>query len=117
VFAVHPATAETATTDGWGWSNLAQLGDGATVDRSAPTPVAGPTGASSLAGGVGHSLALDDGGGVYAWGWNGVGQIGDGTTTDRQQPAQVAGLTDVSAVAGGYYHSLSVAGGTIKAWG
>ncbi|MDQ3897047.1 MAG: RCC1 repeat-containing protein [Actinomycetota bacterium] len=117
VFAVLPATAETATAHGWGWNKLAQLGDGATVDRLAPISVAGPTGASLLAGGAGHSLALDDGGGVSAWGWNGVGQIGDGTTTDRQRPVRVAGLTDVSAVASGYYHSLAVAGGTIKAWG
>lgn len=117
VFALHPAADETATADGWGWNALAQVGDGATVDRPSPTPVAGPTGASSLAAGAFHSLALGDGGTVSAWGWNGVGQIGDGTTTDRQRPVQVAGLTDVSAVAAGYYHSLAVAGGTVKAWG
>ena len=36
-----------------------------------------------------HTLALDDGGGVWAWGYNGYGQCGNATTTDVQVPTKI----------------------------
>jgi len=36
-----------------------------------------------------HTLALDDGGGVWAWGYNAYGQCGNGTTTNVQVPTKI----------------------------
>jgi uncharacterized delta-60 repeat protein len=117
IFAIYPSRDRAATADGWGWNQLAQVGDGTTVDRPAAVLVAGPAGAASVAGGALHSLSLGDNGTVSAWGWNGFGQVGDGTAENRPRPVPVAGLTDVASIAAGYYHSLAVVGGTVKAWG
>lgn len=78
----------------WGANAEGQLGDGTTVDRNAPQPVAGLTDAVLLArGGRGsHHCALRRSGQVVCWGYNGQGQLGDGTTTGRLTPVPVAGL-------------------------
>ncbi|GMU35468.1 MAG: hypothetical protein AMXMBFR20_33400, partial [Planctomycetia bacterium] len=45
---------------------------------------------SRVTGGVFHTLAIKDGGAVWAWGLNSSGQLGDGTTTNRLIPVQVS---------------------------
>lgn len=116
LLAAYPSPERPSVARASGWNPLGQLGDGTTADRLVPASVAGFTG-SSLAGGVLHSLGIDDAGSVSAWGWNGFGQLGNGTTVDRRQPVPVPGLTGASAVAAGYFHSLAVVGGGVKAWG
>ncbi len=72
----------------------------------------------SLSAGGGHTLALREGGTVWAWGRNESGQAGDGSTATRSTPAQVAGLIGVIAVAAGDGHSVALkADGTVWAWG
>lgn len=85
----------------WGWNGHGELGDGTTVDQSAPVAVSGLSGEvrAVAAGGSdetyegSHTCALTRAGGVECWGWNKYGQLGDGTRTDRQTPVPVRGLS------------------------
>jgi alpha-tubulin suppressor-like RCC1 family protein len=74
--------------------------------------------AVALAGGEGHSLALDSTGKVWAWGANSHGQLGNGTRSRSSVPVQVKNLTDVVAIAaGGYYGLASDSSGRVWTWG
>ena len=102
----------------WGCNNAGQLGDGTTIDKTAPVQVNGLTGVKAIAAESWHSLALKADGTVWAWGYNGHGQLGDGTKSTRTTPVQVNGLTGVKAIATGYNHSLALKeDGTVWAWG
>jgi alpha-tubulin suppressor-like RCC1 family protein len=68
---------------------------------------AGLSGAVAVAGGYGHSLALNTNGTVVAWGNNSSGQTN-----------VPAGLSNVVAVAAGDHHSLALrSNGLVVAWG
>lgn len=102
----------------WGSRKFGQLGD--SYGEYGVVPVrAAFKGATRVAGGYYHSIALREDGTVWAWGCNGYGELGDGTTsTGRSVPWPVSGLWDVVAVAAGYHHNLAVtADGTAWAWG
>ena len=102
----------------WGDNQYGQLGDGTTIDRSTAITVSGLTGASKVAAGGSHSLALKTNGTVWAWGDNSFGQLGDGTHTQRTTPVQVTGLTGVIGIAAGYRSSIALkADGTVWVWG
>jgi hypothetical protein len=104
---------------GWGWNVMSQLGDGSTRDsQGGAFEDPAITGATAVAGGTLHSLALKTDGTVWAWGWNDFGQLGDGTTLLRRRPVQVVGLTGVKAIAAGPYASMALkTDGTVWAWG
>ncbi len=112
-------------TDGtvWAWGNNAfgQLGDGTTLQRNTPVPVAGLTSVAAVAAGgdtgASHSLAVKSDGTVWAWGSNYNGQIGDGTMADQHIPVQVPGLKGATSAAAGGEHSLAVCNGGVWAWG
>ena len=111
-------------TDGtvWAWGNnpFGQLGNGTTSGATTATPVqvTGLTGASAIAIGYYHSLALKSDGTVWTWGYNNHGQLGNGTTANSTVPVQVASLSGVVAIASGQYHSLALKNdGTVWAWG
>ncbi|MEV6975051.1 hypothetical protein [Kitasatospora sp. NPDC093806] len=120
-------------TDGyvraWGSDSDGQLGDGNTGTIS-PTPifVSGVSGATAIAGGFYHSVAVQTGGTVMTWGSNSLGQLGDGTTTDRSTPVQVCAqgatapcatfLTGIGQVAAGYGHTVALrTDGSVRSWG
>lgn len=87
--------------------------------KPSPTAVQGLVGATAIAGGAFHCLALLEGGSVVGWGANEEGQLGDGTRVDRSSFAVVRGLeAGVVAVAAGASHSVAVlADHTVVAWG
>jgi alpha-tubulin suppressor-like RCC1 family protein len=117
------------------------------MDKDRPGAVVGPRGLGELrgvtavAGGNVHSLAVGEGGHVWAWGDNIWGQLGDGTSTGPEHclnagrppsasnvcskvPVEVVGpghkrhLTGVSAVAAGVDNSIAVGrDGTVWSWG
>ena len=113
-----PPPAAVSSTMAWGWNPFGQVGDGSTVDRHAPVPMAGLADVVQVSAGSYHDLALKADGTVWATGWNGFGQLGDGTNVQRTVPVQVPGLTDVVEVAAGYLHSAALKkDGTVWAWG
>ncbi|MDR0198876.1 MAG: InlB B-repeat-containing protein [Methanomassiliicoccaceae archaeon] len=79
--------------------------------------------ASVIDAGKGHSLALMDGGTVWAWGENGYGQLGDGTTDNSNTPVQAmvspgVPLDGAVAASAGALHSIVLKDdGTVWAWG
>src|SRR5579884_4470775 len=85
-----------------------QLGTGTTSDSSVPVQVSSLSGVWAVAGGNHHSVAITQGGLIWAWGDNSSGQLGDGTTTERDVPVQVAGLGLASIVTAGDSHTLAL---------
>ena len=87
------ARAESGMVTCWGDNEFGQLGDGTTIDRPVPTPVALGDGslADDVASGNWHTCARRAGG-VRCWGRNDSGQLGDGATTRRATPVAVIGL-------------------------
>jgi alpha-tubulin suppressor-like RCC1 family protein len=108
--------------DGLAWAcggnNYNQLGDGTSQDRWAPVRVVDLEGASLIAAGWNHGLALADGE-VWAWGSNYWGQLGDGTTVQyRNRVVKLPTLSNVVTLGAGANHSLAIDGeGTVWAWG
>jgi len=72
------------------------------------------SGATAIAAGGQHALALKSDGTVWAWGWNIHGALGDYSTISSSVPVQVVGaggvgtLSGVTAIAGGFTHSLAL---------
>jgi len=111
------ALTSSGTVYAWGSNSNGQLGNGATTDSPTPVQAAGVSGATAIAAGYQHSLALAAGK-VYAWGANASGQLGNGSTTDSASPVLVSGLSTATAVAGGFDYSLALtAAGAVYAWG
>ncbi len=104
----------------WGENNTGQLGDGSTVNRATPTPVAG-LGSNTVAIALGqqHGCALAAQGSVQCWGFNFLGQLGDGSTTDRATPVPVGRLAGrVAGLASRAYHGCTVdSAGGVQCWG
>jgi alpha-tubulin suppressor-like RCC1 family protein len=119
--AEHVLALTNAGVYSWGGNAYGQLGDGTTIDRATPVPVAptgtGATGAASsgfwasgVAAGATHSVATG-GTRLYAWGDNSYGQLGDGTTVSRLLPEQVTvprGYAALGVSAGTNYTLVAV---------
>ncbi|MEA2640475.1 MAG: hypothetical protein QOF51_1869 [Chloroflexota bacterium] len=107
----------------WGQNGSGQVGDGSVstdgcLCKPLPVQVIGLRGATAVAAGSFHSLALMVDGTVWAWGQNGAGQLGDGTNANHPTPVPVRGLSDVMAIAAGDSFSLALkSNGTVWAWG
>ena len=104
----------------WGNNASGEIGDGSSVNRTAPVGVAGlAAGVAAVATGSSHSCALTARGDVKCWGANADGQLGDNTTTQRSAFIDVNTLTsEVNMIASGRGHScLLTAAGGVKCWG
>lgn len=110
----------------WGKNENGQLGLGIgdTTDRLAPEQVGNDTTWVIMAAGGFHTLAVKNGGTLWAWGLNAYGQLGDGkggdgtVAHDSTVPVQVNIETDWLSVSGGAIHSLAVkTNGELWAWG
>jgi alpha-tubulin suppressor-like RCC1 family protein/predicted thioesterase len=103
----------------WGLNFDGQVGDGSTVDRTAPVDVVGlSAGVQAIAAGTYHTCAVMLSGGAKCWGGNESGELGDGQPGDRRIPEPVFGLAnDVTAISAGDFHGCAVAGGAVKCWG
>ena len=90
----------------WGAGSCGQLGHGGRGDGAAPQRVRLPCGASDVAAGARHSLAVCAGE-AFSWGWGLYGQLATGGNEDVLAPAVVAALRGVAvaSVAAGLQHS------------
>lgn len=102
----------------WGTNDRGQLGDGTTIDRNVPVPVAGGHTFVALAVGGYHSCGITGTGTAYCWGDNGVGQLGNGTQVPTLAPVPVTGGLSFVAITAGQFHSCGVTAiGTAYCWG
>jgi alpha-tubulin suppressor-like RCC1 family protein len=120
-------SASTGSVWTWGFNSVGELGDGSTA--TATSPVSALAGATAIAGGYDHSLAVLSNGTVKAWGADQFGQLGASTGTTvcgkgaaatpcSTVPFGVGGSSHVVAVAAGVHFSLALlSNGTVWAWG
>lgn len=105
----------------WGWDDFGQLGDGATVDQSAPVAVQvrGATFATLSAGGA-HTCGKTPTGDSYCWGGNIHGELGDGTNDNSSTPVQVpmpSGVDSLTPRGGGNHTCGLTYQGAAYCWG
>jgi len=107
------------TVRSWGWNGSGQLGNNSSADNSStPVTVSSLTNITSLAGGSGHSVALDSSNAVWTWGDNYLGQLGNGTTTNTLVPTSTSVLSGASGItAAGDFTTAWKSDGTVWAWG
>lgn len=102
----------------WGLNNFGQLGDGTTVNKSAPVVVTGLGPAVSIAAGNVHTCVVESNGTVSCWGDNAAGQLGNDAASFSTTPVIVSGLTNVVALAGGKFHTCALrVDGSVWCWG
>jgi alpha-tubulin suppressor-like RCC1 family protein len=97
------------TVMAWGEDKAGELGDGSIV-RGEETPVAvsGLSGATAIAAGGEHSMALLANGSVMTWGEDRFGELGNGTAGEPSDvPVAVATLSEVTGIAAGGYHDIA----------
>lgn len=75
----------------WGDNQVGAIGDGSTVNRLAPSALAGQSSFISLAAGSRHTCGLATTGILHCWGSNGAGQLGVNSVTMQSAPARVIG--------------------------
>jgi alpha-tubulin suppressor-like RCC1 family protein len=109
---------EEGTVRCWGANETGQLGDGTTVPRSTPAPVAGIFNAIAVTAGARHACALLADGRVLCWGNNSFGQMGDSTNFVRTAPVPVINIGNAVGLAAGSNHSCALTStGAVQCWG
>lgn len=71
----------------------------------------------AIAAGMGHMLALNDQGEVYAWGRNSQGQVGNGNTKKTKEPVKVPLENIVQIACGGKFSLALDRDGVLWGWG
>ncbi|HSQ28429.1 MAG TPA: hypothetical protein VLN49_01185 [Gemmatimonadaceae bacterium] len=100
----------------WGANSVGQVGDGSTIERHAPTAIAGYF--NDLSAGGMHTCAVRGDGTPVCWGSNEFGQLGDGTTTDHALPAPITSTVSFYLISAGGRHTCAIAyGGAVYCWG
>jgi alpha-tubulin suppressor-like RCC1 family protein len=103
------ALLKTGTVMAWGEDAYGELGNGSTASRvEAPVAVSGLSGATAIAAGGCHGLALLANGTAMSWGGNEWGILGDGTTgRSSDVPVAVSGATGLKGISAGNMHSVA----------
>ena len=102
----------------WGANDAGQLGNSTTTPSTSPVNVnTALSGATAVATGYAHSVALKTGGTVWTWGSNLFGQLGDSGTANRAIPVSVSLQGAATQITTGLYHTLALVGDSVFAWG
>lgn len=94
-----------------------QLGDGSTVDRTTPAPVAGGLRFTAILANGYSVCGLATDGAAYCWGRNALGELGDGSLEYRSVPTPVTGGHRFVAFAEGSPTCALTAEGAAYCWG
>lgn len=85
----------------WGFSDVGELGNGATASSSTPVTVSKLSGATALFAGTYHTCARVAGGTIACWGDNSDGQFCNGTKTNSSTPVTVPALSGAATLGTG----------------
>jgi alpha-tubulin suppressor-like RCC1 family protein len=100
----------------WGRNTDGQLGDGTTVSRSTPVPVAGlSSGVADISVGGLHSCAVLADGSARCWG--DASNLGADVATDSPSPLPVIGVSGARAIDGDGMTCVQLFVGSVKCWG
>ncbi|HEX4481736.1 MAG TPA: hypothetical protein VH082_13050 [Rudaea sp.] len=102
----------------WGFGEVGQLGNGATVSSSMPVAVTGlSSGVADIGVGFDFSCALLTSGAVKCWGGNTDGDVGDGSGSGFRTTPVTTIASGASAIATSYYHACAIVGSGVRCWG
>ncbi len=105
----------------WGANDWGDLGDGTTIERNYPVPVATVLSFIQIsAGGAAgqHACALTAALVAYCWGYNDHGQLGNGANVAESAPVPVSGGLLFTRIATARKHTCGLApGGIAYCWG
>eukprot|EP00931_Biecheleriopsis_adriatica_P121427 TRINITY_DN96511_c0_g1_i1.p1 TRINITY_DN96511_c0_g1~~TRINITY_DN96511_c0_g1_i1.p1 ORF type:complete len:453 (-),score=60.78 TRINITY_DN96511_c0_g1_i1:19-1377(-) len=94
---------------GWGQGDSGQLGLGDTSTQSRPIEILSASyGVSAAAAGGTHSLALAEGGALWAWGHNYYGECCQGSQDSKIFSPVLVRKSGIVAIAAGDQHSIAV---------
>lgn len=95
----------------WGLNNKGQLGDGTTINRTAPSVTPNfdnQNPAKQIVAGGNHSLQLRADGSVLSCGFNSSGQLGTEDTVDKSDFSPISNIPKTTSIGAGSNHSLAV---------
>ncbi|KAM8974895.1 RCC1 and BTB domain-containing protein 1 [Pelodytes ibericus] len=108
----------------WGHNGYSQLGNGNTIQGTAPIQVCVELVTRKViqvACGSHHSMVLSSEGEVFAWGYNNCGQVGSGTTANQAIPRKITSHLHnrmVMAITAGQACSMVITdNGQVYGWG
>ena len=112
------ALSASKTVQCWGTNIYGQLGDGTTVSRSTPAPVAGLSDVIALSSGPQHTCALLSNGHISCWGFGNSCELGGGCPSFSITPREVAGIADATQLTVGLQYSCALrSDATVWCWG
>ena len=109
----------------WGINDQGQLGNGAALpgsnqEQPVASQISGLPGATAIAAGHEHSVALRSDGKILVWGGNAFGQLANATNAPSASPTALSQLhlQGVLATSGGWRQTYILkADGTLRSWG
>ena len=95
-----------------------QLGDGTTIDHSAPAQVSAVPSAIAISAGQDFAVAIAADGTAWTWGDNTRAQLGDGSVVSHPVPRPIAYPPGASQVSSGGFHTIALTrDGVVWTWG
>lgn len=102
----------------WGRNTHGQLGDGTTIDRTAPVAVEGNRTFGQITAGSAHTCGLTTAGQLYCWGYGSLGSMGDDHRDESAAPVGADGTPSLTRLGVGpsYPHPTCGLDGAGSVW-